>query len=88
MLRQPALYEKQIFDIVKQYNNCFYYESISREINKDIYKLKIEKNSEEMVGYAVVHIKNGCRINYEIRYNRIVNLDEGYTLIVPGCKVG
>jgi len=88
MSRQSNQYEKELFDIIKDYNISFYYQSIFRVVDSEKYKLKVEKNKEEMVGRAFVNFQNGDRIDYEIRYNRIVNLSEGYTLLVPGIKNG
>ena len=88
MSRQASLYEKALFDVIREYNNRFYYESIFRVIDNEQFKIKIEKGREEMVGKAYVSFPNGDRIDYEIRYNRIVNLNDGYTLLVPGLKTG
>ncbi len=88
MIRQVNTHEKDLFEVVKEFNNSFYYQNIFRVIDNEQYKVKIEKNKEEMVGHALVNFQNGDRLDYEIRYNRIVNLSEGYTLLVPGIKVG
>jgi hypothetical protein len=88
MLRQAKIYEKKLFEIIKEYNNVFYYNSIFRVIDEEKYKIKVEKSKEEMVGRVYVSLPSGDRIDYEIRYNRIVNLSEGYTLLVPGIKAG
>ncbi|HEX3028835.1 MAG TPA: hypothetical protein VHT34_05940 [Clostridia bacterium] len=88
MIRQVNTHEKDLFEVVKEFNNSFYYQNIFRVIDNEQYKVKIEKNKEEMVGRALINFQNGDRLDYEIRYNRIVNLSEGYTLLVPGIKVG
>lgn len=88
MLRQATTYEKKLFEIVKELNCTFYYESIFRVVDEEKFKIKVEKNKEEMVGRAYVSFPNSDRIDYEIRYNRIVNLSEGYTLLVTGIKMG
>lgn len=82
MSRQTNKYEKILFEVVNEYNNRFYYESIHKMIDADQCKIKIEKDKEEMVGRAFVTFHSGERIDYEMRYNRIVNLTEGYTLLV------
>ena len=82
MSRQVSPYEKLLNDVVVEYNNRFYYESIYRLIDGDQFKIKIEKDKEEMVGRAFVSFQSGDRIDFEIRYNRIVNLTEGYTIVV------
>jgi hypothetical protein len=86
MLRQASTYEKKLFEIVKDYNGMFYYESIFRVMDEEKYRIKAEKDKEEMVGLVHVTLQSGDRIDYELRYNRIVNLSEGYTLLVPGLK--
>ena len=88
MLRQANLYEKKLFEIIRDLNNIFYYDSIFKIIDEEEYKIKIEKNKEEMVGRASIALTGGDKFDYEIRYNRIVNISEGYTLLVPGTKVG
>lgn len=88
MLRQANLYEKKLFEIIRDLDKIFYYGGIYKVIDEGNYKIKVEKNKEEMVGRAYVALSGGDRIDYEIRYNRIVNLSEGYTLLVPGSKVG
>ena len=52
MLRQANLYEKKLFEIIRDLNNIFYYDSIFKIIDEEQYKIKIEKNKEEMVGRA------------------------------------
>ncbi|MCX8131888.1 MAG: hypothetical protein N3I35_17550 [Clostridia bacterium] len=86
MLRQADPYEKIIFDIIKEYNHRFYYEGIYRVVDEDQFKVKIEKHKEEMVGHAYVTFPDNDHIEYEVRYNRIVNLSEGYTLMIPKVK--
>lgn len=88
MSRQVSNYEKMLFDLIKEYTHKFYYESIYRVFDEDEFKIKVEKPREEMVGRAQVITNNGIRIDYEIRYNRMNNVTEGYTLFVPGTKVG
>jgi hypothetical protein len=88
MLRQANLYEKKLFEIIRDLNNIFYYDSIFTIIDEEQYKIKIEKNKEEMVGRASISLTSGDKFDYEIRYNRIVNISEGYTLLVPGTKAG
>lgn len=83
MSRQATLFERELFEIIKEYNTKFYYEGINREVVDEQYKILVEKKKEEMVGRACVTMQSG-RLEYEIRYNRIVNLSEGYTLLVPG----
>jgi hypothetical protein len=73
-----------LFEIVKEYNNRFYYQSISKVVDQSQFKITVEKAKEEMVGCAQVTLPNNEIINYEIKYNRIVNLCGGYTLLVPG----
>lgn len=86
MSRQANLYEKVLFDIIKEYNNRFYYESIFKSVDVEQYKIKIEKNKGEMIGRAYVTLANGDKVDYEIRYNRIINVSEGYTLVVSGSQ--
>ena len=86
MLRQANAHEKKLFEIVKDHNGVFYYNSIFRVLDEEKYRIKVEKEKEEMVGRVNVTMHSGDRIDYEIRYNRIVNLSEGYTLLVPGLK--
>ena len=88
MSRQVTQYEKMFFDIIKEQNHRFYYESIYRVVDEEGYRIKLEKSKEEMVGRAYVTLRSGDRIDYEIRYNRVINLSEGYTLFVPGSKTG
>lgn len=88
MLRQANFYERKLFEIIRDLNNIFYYDGIFKVIDEEKYRIKIEKEKEEMVGRACVSLNGGDRIEYEIRYNRIVNLSEGYTLLVPGSKAG
>lgn len=88
MARQISPCEKALFEIVREYNHRFYYESIFKIIDEGEYSIKAEKDKEEMIGRALVTFSNGQRIDYEIRYNRIVNLSEGYTLLVPGLVIG
>lgn len=88
MLRQACPYEKILFDILKEYNFRFYYESIFRVVDGENFKVKVEKKKEEMVGRAYVTFQSSDRIDYEVKYNRIVNLSEGYTLLAPGVKAG
>lgn len=88
MTRKPRPYEKRLFEVVKDYNNKFYYSSIFRVIDDSDFKIKVEKDREEMVGRAYVSFPNGDRIDYEVRFNRIVNLTEDYTLLVPGLRLG
>ncbi len=86
MYRQAEAYEKTLFEIIKEYNTKFYYKSIFRVVDHSQYKIKVEKAKEEMVGRAYVTFPNNDRIDYEVRYNRIVNLCEGYTLVLPGTR--
>ena len=88
MSRQAAPYEKLLFEIIREYNNLFYYKSIFRVMDSEQFKLKVEKEKEEMTGKAFVSLSSGDRIDYDIRYNRIINMSENYTLLVPGLKVG
>ena len=88
MSRQLSSYEKVLFEIIKEYSIKFYYESIFRILDGEQYKIKVEKDKEEMVGRAFVNLPSGDRIDYLIKYNRIVNLSENYSLVVPGVKVG
>jgi hypothetical protein len=88
MLRQANLYEKKLFEIIRDLNKNFYYESIFIVIDEERYKIHVEKNKEEMVGHANIALSSGNRIEYELRYNRITNIKEGYTLIVPGAIAG
>ncbi len=88
MLRQAEQYEKELFELVKEYNCRFYYEGIVKELKGDEYVIKVDKPKEEMVGRAYVIFDKGGKIDYEIKYNRIINLSESYTLIVPGIKAG
>lgn len=88
MSKQISSYEKKLFELIREYNHRFYYESIFRIIEEDNYKIKVEKKREEMVGRALVTLPNGEKIEYEIRYNRIVNLNANYTLLLPGAKTG
>lgn len=84
MTREAEPYEKILFEIVNEYNNRFYYQSISKVVDQNQFKVKVEKAKEEMVGRAFVTLSNDDIIDYEVRYNRIVNLCGGYTLVVPG----
>jgi len=88
MSRQAAPYEKILFEIIREYNHEFYYKSIFRIIDNEHFKVKVEKDKEEMVGRAYVSFTSGDRIDYEVRYNRVVNLSESYTILVPGSKTG
>lgn len=88
MSRQAESYEKVIFEIIREYNNIFYYKNIYRVEENDQFKVKIEKDREEMAGRAYVWLPTGERLEYDIRYNRIINLIENYTLLVPGHKTG
>jgi hypothetical protein len=88
MSRQAEPYEKILFEIIKEYNHRFYYQSIFRVVDHSQFKIKVEKTKEEMVGRASVTLPNSDRIDYEVRFNRIVNLCEGYTLVLPGSKTG
>ena len=88
MLRQANLYEKKLFEIIRDLNKNFYYDSIFIIIDEEKYKIRVEKNKEEMVGRANIALLSGKRIEYELRYNRITNIKEGYTLIVPGAIAG
>ncbi len=84
MSRQANLHEKFLFDVIREYNNKFYYENINKESDTNSFKVKIEKKKEEMIGKAYVTLPDGARVDYELRYNRIINLSEGYTLLVTG----
>ncbi|MDP4092178.1 MAG: hypothetical protein Q8920_02350 [Bacillota bacterium] len=88
MSRQAHPHEKILFDIIREYNNKFYYDDIYKLIDDEGFKIKLEKGKEEMVGKASVSFPNGDKADYEVRYNRIVNLSEGYTMLVPGSKAG
>jgi hypothetical protein len=88
MSRQAEPYEKILFEIIREYNNIFYYKNIYSVVDNEQFKVKIEKEREEMTGRAYVLLSSGDRIDYDIRYNRIINLSENYTLLVPGLKVG
>lgn len=88
MSRQVEPYEKILFEIIREYNNAFYYKNILRVVDNDQFKLRVEKDKEEMVGHAYVTLPGGENIKYEVRYNRIINLNENYTLLVPGLKAG
>lgn len=88
MSRQAEPYEKILLDIIKEYNNRFYYDSIFRVVDHNLFKIKVEKAKEEMVGRASVTFPNSDRIDYEFRFNRIINLCENYTLLVSGTKTG
>jgi hypothetical protein len=88
MSRQAEPYEKILFEIIREYNNIFYYKNIYSVVDNEQFKVKIEKEREEMTGRAYVLLPSGDRIDYDIRYNRIINLSENYTLLVPGLKVG
>ncbi len=88
MSRQVNQYEKIFFDVIKDYNQRFYYEGIFKVFEEEDFKIKLEKPKEEMVGHAYVTTSNGSKIDYEIRYNRITNLSEGYTLFVPSIQAG
>lgn len=86
MSRQVSQYERILFDIIKDHTHRFYYESIFKVIDEEEFKIKIEKAKEEMVGRAQVTVNGGERIDYEIRYNRLINVSDGYTLFVAGSK--
>lgn len=88
MTRKARPYEKRIFEVVKDFNNMYYYSNIFRVIDDEEFKIKVEKDKEEMVGRAYVSFGDGDRIDYEVRFNRIVNLTESYTLLVPGLRIG
>lgn len=88
MPRQPNDYEKKLFEIVREYNGNFYYSNILKTVNDEKFKISVEKKREEMVGIAHIDTDSGEKIDYEIRYNRIINLINGYTLHVPGIKNG
>jgi hypothetical protein len=86
MSRQAKSFERRLFEVVRSFNHRFYYKNISSIIDEDGYKITIDKSEEEMVGRALVVFDNGTKMDYELRYNRIVNLSEGYTILVPGLK--
>lgn len=88
MSRQVNQYEKVLFDLIKDHTHTFYYTSIYKTIDETDYKIKIEKQKEEMVGRVQVILNSGEKLDYEIRYNRLLNVSEGYTLFVPGTKAG
>ena len=88
MTRKPRPYEKRLFEVVRDFNNRFYYSSIFRVIDENDFKIKVEKDREQMIGRAYVSFADGDRIDYDIRFNRIVNLMEDYTLLVPGLRLG
>ena len=88
MSRQASEHEKVLFEILREYGIRFYYERIYKVIAGERFKVKIEKNKEEMIGRALVSFPGGESLNYELKYNRIVNLSEGYTLHVSGLKTG
>lgn len=88
MSRHATEYEKTLFEVIKEHNTGFYYESIFRAYDSGEFKVKVEKAREEMVGRATVTFDNGGRIDYEIRYNRIINMNEGYILLVHGMRMG
>ncbi|MCX7711652.1 MAG: hypothetical protein N2484_17560 [Clostridia bacterium] len=88
MSRQVSQYERVLFDIITEHTHRFYYEGIFKTIDEEEFKVKIEKPEEEMVGRAYVTFTSGDRIEYEIRYNRVMNITEGYTLFIPGTKAG
>jgi hypothetical protein len=80
MTRFATDYEKVLLDIIKEHNTGFFYEKISRNFDSGEFVVKAEKAKEEMVGRAEILFYNGGRIHYEIRYNRVTNLNEGYVL--------
>ncbi|MGI6778186.1 MAG: hypothetical protein ACOX7R_09295 [Acetivibrionales bacterium] len=88
MARKARSFEKRLFEIVREYNQKFYYSSIFKVVDDSCFKLKVEKDREEMVGFACIYFPDGDRIDYEVRFNRIVNLKEDYTLHVPGLRIG
>ena len=88
MLRQANLYEKKLFEIIRELNNNFYYDSIFIVIDEGKYKIQVEKHKEEMVRHANIALNGGNSVMYELRYNRITNVKEDYTLIVPGAVAG
>ncbi len=81
-MRSMNEFEKAIVEIVNEYTHRFYYQEIKRCFESEDFKLSIEKGKEEMVGYATVELKTGATSEYEIRYNRITNKNEGYTLVI------
>jgi hypothetical protein len=87
-VRQASLYEKILFEAIKELDNKFYYSSLNRIIEEEQFKIEIEKRKEEMVGQATVVFVQGEKKDYEIRYNRITNLNDGYSLLVPGINKG
>lgn len=88
MLRQASTYEKKLFQVIREMKESFYYGEIIKEIEEEQYRVLINKNKGEMIGQARVYFPKGEQIYYEIRFNRIVNLTEGYILHVPGSKLG
>ena len=48
MPRQAASYEKVLFGIVKEYNDKFYYDKVFRVIDEPEYRIKVQKEKEEM----------------------------------------
>lgn len=86
MSRQVSQHERILFDIIKEHTHRFYYESIFKIIDEGDFKIKVEKPKEEMVGRAQITVGSADRIDYEVRYNRLINVSEGYTLFVPGIK--
>lgn len=83
MSRQANSYEKVLFELIKDFDTRFYYESIYKVVDNDQFKIKVEKGKDEMVGLAYVTLPDSNRVDYEIRYNRIVNLNDSYTLLAP-----
>ncbi|MCX7923412.1 MAG: hypothetical protein N3B21_15590 [Clostridia bacterium] len=88
MSRQAEAYERALFEVVREYNGKFYYDNISKVIEEEGFKVKVHKDKEEMVGFATITLSNGDTKEYEIRYNRIVNVSDSYTLLVMGIKAG
>jgi hypothetical protein len=85
-MRHACTYEKVMFEIIKELKQNFYYTSICKVVERGDFMVKAEKEEEEMVGISCVSFVNGDKIDYEIRYNRLTNLTEGYTLLVPGVN--
>jgi hypothetical protein len=80
MSRHATDYERVLFEIIKEHSTGFFYESIFKTLELELFKVKAVKAKEEMVGRAEISFKDSDSIHYEIRYNRVKNLNEGYVV--------
>ncbi|MCX7999201.1 MAG: hypothetical protein N3A69_09675, partial [Leptospiraceae bacterium] len=49
--RQPTDYEKTLFEVIREYNFSFYYESIDKVVEEESFNIQIQKNKEEIKNF-------------------------------------